>query len=139
MKGLKTSAAKMRALVNKAPVMREDADGVSGDVKGQLKDMSARGIVAGGKTAKLAANATGGAAKQAKTGPRGGRVRRLVLRNADRDRRADRRVQPRVQRRLAGPEHREVRHRRGRQDRHELHGQGQVLQGQGQGQALGRA
>ena len=68
MKGLKTSAAKMRALVNKAPVTREDADGVSGEVKGQLKDMSARGIVAGGKTAKLAANATGGAAKQAKTG-----------------------------------------------------------------------
>ena len=137
-KGLKTSAAKMRALVNKAPVMREDAGGVSGDVKDQLKEMSARGIVAGGKTAKLATNATGGAAKQAKTGLAAGAVRRLRLRRPDRDRRAERRVQPRVERRLPGPEHREVRHRRGRQDRHQLHGQGQVLQGQGQGQALRR-
>lgn len=68
LKGLKASAAKMRALVKRAPIMREDAAGVAGEVKGGLKEMTSRGIVAGGKTAKLATNATGGAAKQAKTG-----------------------------------------------------------------------
>ncbi|MDA0179050.1 hypothetical protein OJ997_01990, partial [Solirubrobacter phytolaccae] len=68
LKGLKTSAAKIRKLINRAPIMREDAAGVAGEVKGQLKEMSARGIVAGGKTAKMATTATGGVAKQAKTG-----------------------------------------------------------------------
>jgi hypothetical protein len=67
-KGLHASAAKMRAMVKKAPILRDDAAGVSGEIKQDLKGMSSRGIVAGGKTAKLATNATGGAAKSAKGG-----------------------------------------------------------------------
>ena len=58
----------MRALVKKAEILRDDAPGVISDLKQDLKGMSSRGIVAGGKTAKLATNATGGAAKGAKSG-----------------------------------------------------------------------
>ena len=67
-KALKGNAAQLKKLVGKAYVFKEDAAEVAAELKGGLKQISGKGIVAAGKTAKDAAGAASGASKGAKSG-----------------------------------------------------------------------
>ncbi len=67
-KALKGNAAQLKKLVGKAYIFKEDAAEVAADLKGGLKQISGKGIVAAGKTAKDAAGAASGASKGAKSG-----------------------------------------------------------------------
>src|SRR5262249_17034475 len=64
----KANAAQLRTPVRKAYISEQDAGEVAGELKGGLRSLSSKGIVAAGKTAKDAAGAASAATKGAKSG-----------------------------------------------------------------------
>ena len=67
-KALRANAALLKKRLQSAPILREDAGEASGSLKSGLKSLSAHGIVAAGQTAKKVTQATGSGAKSAKSG-----------------------------------------------------------------------
>ena len=108
----------MRKMVKKAYIFKEDAAEIAAELKGGLKQVSGKGIIAAGKTAKDAAGAASGASKSAKQGIGSQACAGLRPGLLDRGRRRQGRVRRGRQRLDPGQEHGDRGHDDRRPHRH---------------------